>query len=79
MYLYLYFFLDESKIIIFLKEIYKINEIEDFSFECIVDGNLLLNIIWIFLKKNIVVNNMYNLNNCFLKILLVKCLDYGEY
>lgn len=39
----------------------------------------MLNIIWIFLKKGIVVNIIYNLSNSFLKLLLVKCFDYGEY
>lgn len=79
MYLYLYFFLDESKITTPLKEIYKINETEDFSLECTVDGNPLSNITWTFLKKNTVVNNTYNSNNCFLKIPSAKCSDHGEY
>lgn len=69
----------ESKITTPLKKIYKINETEDFSLECTVDGNPLSNITWTFLKKNTVVNNTYNSNNCFFKIPSAKCSDHGEY
>lgn len=59
------------------EEIYRIDEKQNISIKCYVDVNLLLNIIWKFLKIGIVLNSIYNLSNGFLEILLVKCLDYG--
>lgn len=80
MYLYLFiYFLDKSNITTPLEKTYIINETENFSLECTVDGNPLSNITWTFLKKNAVVNNTYNSNNCFLNIPSAKCLDHGEY
>lgn len=80
MYLYVVcFVLDESNITTPLKKTYIINETENFSLECTVDGNPLSNITWTFLKTNIVVNSTYDSNNCFLKIPSAKCSDHGEY
>lgn len=69
----------ESNITTPLKKTYIINETENFSLECTVDGNPLSNITWTFLKKNTVVNKTYNSNNCFIKIPSAKCLDHGKY
>lgn len=69
----------ESNITSPLQKTYVVNEKENFSLECTVEGNPLSNITWIFSKKGTVVNTSYNSSNCFLKLPSVKCLDHGEY
>lgn len=69
----------ESNITSPLQKTYVINEKENFSLECTVEGNPLSNITWIFSKKGTVVNTTYNSSNIFLKLPSVKCSDHGEY
>lgn len=58
---------------------YIINEKENVTLECTVDGNPLSNITWKLAKTGSVLNTTFNSNNGFFEIPSVKCSDHGEY
>lgn len=74
-----FFFSDASNITTTFQKTYIINEKENVTLECTVDGNPLSNITWKLAKTGFVLNTTFNSNNGFFEIPSVKCSDHGEY
>lgn len=70
---------DNNIIVSEFKEVYKINESQKFQLKCIVDGNPLSNITWIFAANGSVIKMENYTNMSILKIDSANCLDFGLY
>lgn len=60
-------------------DLYEVNETQRLQLECIVDGNPLSNIQWIFVKNNSVLKTERNKSISSFDIYSAKCIDHGEY
>lgn len=72
-------FSDNNMIVSRFNEVYYINESQKFQLECIVDGNPLSNIDWVFATNGSVLKKDRNTNMSLLQIYFANCLDFGQY
>lgn len=70
---------DNNIIVSEFKDVYKINESQEFQLKCVVDGNPLSNITWIFAANGSEITGETNTNMSILKIYSANCLDFGLY
>lgn len=73
------FVLDDNKITSKFETVYEINEGAYFKLQCIVDGNPLSTITWIFTKNNSVLSQEQNKNESVFEKDFASCFDHGEY
>lgn len=71
--------LDDNTITSKFETVYEINEGDHFKLQCIVDGNPLSTISWIFTKNNSVLAQDLNKSESDFDIDFASCFDHGEY
>lgn len=69
----------DNKITSKFETVYEINEGAYFKLQCIVDGNPLSTITWIFTKNNSVLSQEQNKNESVFEKDFASCFDHGEY